>query len=63
VAVVVFDADVLIAYLGRNDANHPEAVERMRRALASSPTMRNSSIERSSSSWGELINNDRRRTV
>ena len=34
-AVVVFDADVLIAYLGRDDANHGEAVERMRRALAS----------------------------
>jgi predicted nucleic acid-binding protein len=33
VAVVVFDADVLIAYLGRDDANHLEAVERMRRAL------------------------------
>ena len=32
-AVVVFDADVLIAYLGRDDANHTEAVERMRRAL------------------------------
>jgi predicted nucleic acid-binding protein len=35
VAVVVFDADVLIAYLGRDDANHTEAVQRMRRALAS----------------------------
>jgi predicted nucleic acid-binding protein len=34
VAVVVFDADVLIAYLGRNDTNHVEAVERMRSALA-----------------------------
>jgi predicted nucleic acid-binding protein len=34
VAVVVFDADVLIAYLGRADANHIEAVERMRRALS-----------------------------
>lgn len=33
-AVVVFDADVLIAYLGRADANHTEAVERMRRALS-----------------------------
>jgi len=33
VAVVVFDADVLIAYLGREDAHHPEAVNRMRRAL------------------------------
>jgi predicted nucleic acid-binding protein len=33
VAVVVFDADVLIAYLGRDDANHLEAVERMRSAL------------------------------
>jgi predicted nucleic acid-binding protein len=33
VAVVVFDADVLIAYLGRQDANHDDAVERMRRAL------------------------------
>jgi predicted nucleic acid-binding protein len=33
VAVVVFDADVLIAYLGRDDANHVEAVERMRKAF------------------------------
>jgi predicted nucleic acid-binding protein len=33
VAVTVFDADVLIAYLGSEDANHAEAVERMRRAL------------------------------
>jgi predicted nucleic acid-binding protein len=32
-AVVVFDADVLIAYLGRDDAHHADAVERMRRAL------------------------------
>jgi len=33
VAVVVFDADFLIAYLGRENANHHQAVERMRRAL------------------------------
>jgi predicted nucleic acid-binding protein len=33
VAVVVFDADVLIAYLGRDDPNHAESVQRMRRAL------------------------------
>jgi predicted nucleic acid-binding protein len=33
VAVVVFDADVLIAYLGREDANHLQAVEKMRQAL------------------------------
>jgi predicted nucleic acid-binding protein len=33
VAVAVFDADVLIAYLGRDDANHVEAVARVRRAL------------------------------
>jgi predicted nucleic acid-binding protein len=33
VAVVVFDADVLIAYLGRDDAHHAQAVERVRRAL------------------------------
>ena len=32
-AVVVFGADVLIAYLGREDAHHSEAVERMRHAL------------------------------
>ena len=32
-AVVVFAADVLIAYLGRDDAHHSEAVERVRRAL------------------------------
>jgi predicted nucleic acid-binding protein len=35
VAVVVFDADVLIAYLGRDDAHHVAAVERMRHALES----------------------------
>jgi predicted nucleic acid-binding protein len=34
-AVVVFDADVLIAYLGREDAHHVDAVARMRRALES----------------------------
>jgi predicted nucleic acid-binding protein len=34
VAVTVFDADVLIAYLGREDANHAKAVERVRKALA-----------------------------
>lgn len=33
-AVVVFAADVLIAYLSRDDAHHAAAVERMRRALA-----------------------------
>jgi predicted nucleic acid-binding protein len=33
-AVVVFDSDVLIAYLGRGDAQHEKAVERMRLALA-----------------------------
>jgi predicted nucleic acid-binding protein len=33
VAVVVFDADVLIAYLSRDDAQHAAAVDRMRRAL------------------------------
>jgi predicted nucleic acid-binding protein len=38
VAVVVFDADVLIAYLGREDAHHSEAVECMRHALE--PTTR-----------------------
>lgn len=32
-AVVVFDADVLIAYLGAHDAHHGQAVERVRRAL------------------------------
>lgn len=32
-AVAVFDADILIAYLGRDDANHAEAVERMRKTL------------------------------
>lgn len=31
--VVVFDADVLIAYLGREDAHHADAVERVRHAL------------------------------
>jgi len=33
VAVAVFDADVLIAYLGRDDANHVDAVARIRQAL------------------------------
>lgn len=33
--VVVFDADVLIAFLGRDDANHAKAVERMRSAIES----------------------------
>jgi predicted nucleic acid-binding protein len=33
VAVAVFDADVLIAFLGAEDAHHPEAVERVRGAL------------------------------
>ena len=32
-ALVVFDSDVLIAYLGRNDAQHEKAVERVRLAL------------------------------
>ncbi|HZQ15605.1 MAG TPA: PIN domain-containing protein [Gaiellaceae bacterium] len=32
-AVAVFNADVLIAYLSRDDTNHAAAVERMRRAL------------------------------
>lgn len=32
-AVAVFDADVLIAYLGREDENHAQAIERMRGAL------------------------------
>jgi uncharacterized protein len=33
VAVAVFDADVLIAFLGGEDAHHSEAVERVRAAL------------------------------
>lgn len=33
-AVAVFDADILIAYLDRDDANHAKAVQRMRQALA-----------------------------
>jgi predicted nucleic acid-binding protein len=33
VAVAVFDADVLIAFLGGEDAHHPEAVKRVRDAL------------------------------
>jgi predicted nucleic acid-binding protein len=33
VAVVVFDADVLIAYLGREDAQHARAVASIREAL------------------------------
>jgi len=33
VAVAVFDADVLIAFLGAEDAHHPEAVKRVRDAL------------------------------
>ena len=34
-AVVVFDADVLIAFLGSDDSNHDAAVERVRRSLDS----------------------------
>jgi predicted nucleic acid-binding protein len=34
VAVAVFDADVLIAYLSKDDAHHVAAVEVVRRALA-----------------------------
>jgi uncharacterized protein len=33
VAVAVFDSDVLIAYLGRDDAHHADAVELMRAAM------------------------------
>jgi predicted nucleic acid-binding protein len=33
VAVAVFDADVLIGYLGRDDPNHVESVRQMRLAL------------------------------
>ena len=32
-AVVVFDADVLIAFLARDDAHHSDGVDRVRRAL------------------------------
>ena len=32
-AVAVFDADVLIAYLNKEDTNHGKAVERMRQAF------------------------------
>ena len=32
-AVVVFDADVLIGFLARGDAHHADAVERMRAAM------------------------------
>jgi predicted nucleic acid-binding protein len=45
VAVVVFDADVLIAYLSRGDAHHQEAVERMRRA-----------VDESASRWVSAVN-------
>jgi predicted nucleic acid-binding protein len=33
-AVVVFDSDVLIGFLNRDDAHHDEAVERVRTSLA-----------------------------
>lgn len=33
-AVIVFEADVLIGFLGSEDAHHAEAVKRVRRALA-----------------------------
>lgn len=33
-AVVVFDSDVLIAFLSASDANHNEAVDRVRKSLA-----------------------------
>lgn len=32
-AVAVFDADVLIAYLSKDDANHVDAIARVRRAI------------------------------
>lgn len=32
--VIVFDSDVLIAFLSASDANHVEAVQRVRRSLA-----------------------------
>jgi predicted nucleic acid-binding protein len=35
VAVIVFDADVLIGYLNRADPHHEQAIERVRLALAS----------------------------
>ena len=38
-AVVVFDSDVLIAFLSASDANHDEAVARVRKSLAP-PTRR-----------------------
>ncbi len=34
-AVVVFDADVLIAFINRDDAHNTQAVERLRQSLAS----------------------------
>ena len=33
-AVIVFDADVLIAFLARGDSHHADAVERVRKSLA-----------------------------
>jgi predicted nucleic acid-binding protein len=35
VAVVVFDSDVLIAFLSASDANHDKAVDRVRKSLVS----------------------------
>ena len=37
-AIAVFDADVLIGFLGREDAHHARAVERMRAASRSGMT-------------------------
>ncbi|HET8606080.1 MAG TPA: PIN domain-containing protein [Gaiellaceae bacterium] len=48
--VAVFDTDVLIAYRDRRDAQHAEAIERMRRALLPGVTRRICAV-----SLGELL--------
>jgi predicted nucleic acid-binding protein len=64
-AVVVFDADVLIAFLGRGDAHHTDAVDRIRAALEAG-TRRVVSVvnytevligplERSGAAWAETV--------
>ena len=53
-AVVVFDADVLIAFLGRDDAHHEAAVARMRIALEPGTRRRVSAVNYSEVLIGPL---------
>lgn len=58
-AVVVFDSDVLIAYLTRDHVHHAEAVERMRRALGPGVRRLVSAVNYSEILIGPLKSGDR----